>query len=101
MKKYYVFYEKDGSIGLEDLEVELVVRAPFEYKKLDEHMYRILSGKHKGEVFCWHALCSTKDEAQKKAMEIFDEQAKTKLIHFLTFLQLVKSDRFGERMKWR
>lgn len=101
-KKYYLTYEKsDGSISITEMDVELVQRAPFEYKTPDEHMYRILSGKYKDEIWCAWAFCNSKEEAQSTAINMYDDVLERNLKKFLILLDLVKMDRLCRDINWR
>lgn len=101
MKKYYLTYEKDGSISASEMEVEAVFRFPFEYRAAHGHMYKILSpGQYQGEVWCWWAFCE-KEEIPVKAQKMFDEQLQQFLKKFLLFLDLIINDKLNEKHKWR
>lgn len=102
MKKHYLVIEKDNSITIHDLEVEITFRPPHAYLTPDEHMYKVISpGQFQGEVFCWWALRDTQEEVHTQLGKIMMERLTAKFITFLKFLDVIINDKLGEKNKWR
>ena len=76
MKKYYCKVT-NNQISVEEVEVEIVPRPPYEYRSPEEHAYRISSpGKTQGEIWYWWAFSDSKEEANIKLEQIRNERSR-------------------------